>query len=499
MSMRITMIGTGYVGLVTGTCFADLGHDVICVDKDRGKIDGLHAGCMPIYEPGLEAMVARNVEAGRLRFSNDLAASVKRRDAVFIAVGTPTEPGSDRANLSYVVAAAEEIAVNIDQFTVVVTKSTVPVGTNRMVQEIVARSVPAGLTAAVASNPEFLREGSAIGDFMEPDRVVCGADNEQAMDVLRRIYAPLDQQGCRVLFTEIETAEVIKYAANAFLAVKISYINEIADLCEVVGADVERVATAIGMDHRIGAAFLRAGPGWGGSCFPKDTRALKAMAAEHVVPLRILEAAIEANARRRDVVLQKIEAACGGSVKGKRIAVFGLTFKGQTDDVRESPSIEVIRELAALGARVRAYDPAHPAEAGRMLPQLVMASRPVEAVRSADALVVLTDWKEFLECDLGELAAYMAQPILVDIRNLFNENEARMAGFGHYVRIGRRSTGRAGADQAHAAVPLAGWTSPRVVRRPDSAFTAGRADEAGKVWRDEEAVDPQQTISNTAS
>jgi UDPglucose 6-dehydrogenase len=274
---------------------------------------------------------------------------------------------------------------------------------------------------------------------MRPDRIVCGADSEQAIDTLTRIYTPLAQRGYRVLFTEIETAEVIKYAANAFLAVKISYINEIADLCEVVGADVDSVAAAIGMDRRIGPAFLRAGPGWGGSCFPKDTRALKAIADDHVVSLRIVDAAIEANMQRRDLILQKIEIACGGSVSGKRLAVFGLTFKGQTDDIRESPSIELIRELAERGARIRAYDPSHPADARRMLPGLVMTKTAVDAVRSGDGLIVLTDWKDFLKLDLGELAAYMANPVLIDIRNLFDEGVARMAGFDHYVRVGRRS------------------------------------------------------------
>jgi UDPglucose 6-dehydrogenase len=333
---------------------------------------------------------------------------------------------------------AEQIASNIDQFTVVVTKSTVPVGTNRQVQRIVEECLQAGQTAAVASNPEFLREGTAIDDFMHPDRIVFGTEDEQAATIMRRIYSPLEELGYKVLATEIETAEVIKYAANAFLAVKISYINEIADLCEVVGADVDRVAAGIGLDQRIGAAFLKAGPGWGGSCFPKDTRALKATAAEHVVPMRIVDAAIEANTQRKDAVLKKIEAACGGSVAGKRVAVFGLTFKGQTDDVRESPSIEVIRSLIERGANVRAYDPSYPAEASRLLPKVGIVANPVGAIKSADALVILTDWKHFIDYDLGELAAYMSDPVMVDLRNLFDEATVRSNGFRHYVRVGRK-------------------------------------------------------------
>lgn len=438
MNTRIAMVGTGYVGLVTGACLAHLGHDVVCIDNDTAKIAGLLVGHMPIYEPGLAELVAEGVAAGRLTFSNDLAASVKGRDAVFIAVGTPTRGDSEHADLRYVDAAAEQIASNVDQFTVVVTKSTVPVGTNRRVHDILMRTAADPSLLAVASNPEFLREGSAIDDFMHPDRVVYGVEHARAAEIMGKIYAPLEAQGHQVLATEIETAEVIKYAANAFLAVKISYINEIADLCEVAGADVERVAAAIGLDRRIGRAFLNAGPGWGGSCFPKDTRALKAIANDHQVPLRVVEAAIEANTRRKDSVLRKIETACGGSVAGKRLAVLGLTFKGQTDDIRESPAIDVIRELCARGARVRAYDPSHPDEALRVLPNLVMKPTAVDAVRDADALVVLTDWLAFADIDLGELAAHMADAVMVDLRNLYAEEVARQGGFRHYVRLGRK-------------------------------------------------------------
>ncbi|MEO7161110.1 MAG: UDP-glucose/GDP-mannose dehydrogenase family protein, partial [Polaromonas sp.] len=401
--------------------------------------NALNNGCIPIYEPGLDELVERNVKRGNLYFSTDLPASVSGREAVFIAVGTPSYPGTDRADLSYVQAAAEQIAASIDRFTVVVIKSTVPVGTNRWVQRVVKRCLPEGQAAAVASNPEFLREGSAIEDFMQPDRIVFGTEDEQAIGIMRRIYAPLEKQGYELLATEIETAELIKYAANAFLAIKISYINEIADLCERVGADVDHVATGIGLDHRIGSAFLKAGPGWGGSCFPKDTRALKATAAEHVVPMRIVDAAIEANTQRRESVLKKIEAACGGSVAGKRLAVFGLTFKGKTDDVRESPSIDMIQALFERGAKIHAYDPSHPAEAARLLPDLWMAYTAVDAVKSADALVVLTDWQNFIDCDLGELADYMSDPVMVDLRNLFEEHTVLSNGFRHYMRIGRKA------------------------------------------------------------
>lgn len=459
MTVRIAIVGTGYVGLVTGACLAELGHDVICIDTDARKIDGLNNGVIPIYEPGLDALVSRNVEQGRLHFSLDLAASVSEREAVFIAVGTPSHPGTDRADLRFVMGVAQEIAASVDRFTVIVTKSTVPVGTNRQVKQVAERHLRLGQTVAVASNPEFLREGSAIEDFLHPDRIVFGTENEAAAAVMRRIYAPLAQLGYEVLATEIETAEVIKYAANAFLAVKISYINEIADLCEVVGADVERVAAGIGLDRRIGAAFLKAGPGWGGSCFPKDTRALKATASEYVVPMRIVDAAIEANTQRKDAVVAKIEQACGGSVAGKRLAVFGLTFKGETDDVRESPSIDVIRALAERGAKIRAYDPSQPAEAARLLPMIGIASTPIGAIRSADAVVILTDWRHFVECDLGELAAHMSDPVMIDLRNLYEESWVRRNGFRHYVRVGRKS---ASVAQRQLSVQMVhrqiGWT-----------------------------------------
>ena len=491
MSVRIAIVGTGYVGLVSGTCLADLGHDVICIDNDELKIEALNSGRIPIYEPGLNELVSRNVKRGNLRFSVDLAGSVSGREAVFIAVGTPSRPGTDNADLRYVMAAAEQIASSIDQFTVVVIKSTVPVGTNRQVQRVVEHFLPEGQTAAVASNPEFLREGSAIDDFLHPDRIVFGTENEQAAAIMRRIYAPLESQNYDVLATEIETAELIKYAANAFLAVKISYINEIADLCEMVGADVERVAAGIGLDRRIGSAFLKAGPGWGGSCFPKDTRALKATAAERVVPMRIVDAAIEANTQRKDALLKKIEAACGGSVAGKRLAVFGLTFKGQTDDVRESPSIDMIRALAERGAKIHAYDPSQPAEASRLLPNLCIAATAIDAIKSADALVVLTDWQQFIDCDLGELAAYMADPVMIDLRNLFDEGTVRSNGFRHYVRIGRKTISplhahpglfaqrqRVAGPPAESDAPLVTWPMSDAQGNPDRPASIGESQAA---------------------
>jgi len=437
MSVRITVIGTGYVGLVTGACLAELGHDVICVDKEQAKIEGLTAGVMPIYEPGLDDLVLRNTKAGRLRFSLDVAASVKGRDAVFIAVGTPTDGPSGRADLRFVQAAAAEVASHVDGFTVIVTKSTVPVGTNRIVAAIAKKHADPAYTPAVASNPEFLREGAAISDFMEPDRIVIGAEDPRAIAVMKRIYDPFVGAGQKLMVTGIETAELIKYAANAFLAVKISFINEMADLCEELGADVEQVAAGIGSDARIGPAFLRVGPGWGGSCFPKDTKALQATAHDLGVPVRIVEAAVTANAERKKAMAERIAAACDGAVKGKRIAVLGLTFKGQTDDMRDSPSLDIVPALIARGAEVVAYDPSSPKEAARLLPEVTLAESAADAARGADALVVLAEWKVFRSLDLGRLARLMRHRALVDLRNLFTAAEAKAAGFDRYTSIGR--------------------------------------------------------------
>jgi UDPglucose 6-dehydrogenase len=461
MSLKVTIIGTGYVGLVTGACLAEIGHDVICVETDRRKIDVLLEGKIPIYEPGLDQIVMRNVALGRLRFSTDGAADVKGRDAVFLAVGTPSEKATGRADLRYVFAAAAEVARNIDRFTVLVTKSTVPVGTNRRIAAAVRDHVSGGARIAVASNPEFLREGAAVADFMEPDRVVVGSDDPDAVEVMRRLYAPL---GATFLKTALETAELIKYAANGFLAVKVSFINEVADLCEQVGADVGEVAHGIGLDKRIGAAFLRPGPGWGGSCLPKDTRAFRMAAQDAGVPVRIIEAAIESNETRKSGMARRIIRACGGSVAGKKVAVLGLTFKGQTDDMRESPSLAILPVLVDQGARVVAYDPSNPATAAELLPEVEMAASAREAAEGADILVVMTDWKIFAALDLSAIAAVMKRRIMFDFRNMFEPADVIAAGFAQYIPVGgaplaagRRREGadldviRGGPDGARAA------------------------------------------------
>lgn len=437
MKVRITMVGTGYVGLVSGACFAELGHDVICVDKDEQKIQMLLNGRMPIYEPGLDELVERNVAAGRLSFTTDVAASVKDREAVFIAVGTPTEAGSDRADLKYVYAAAAEIAAAATGFTVIVTKSTVPVGTNAQVYEIGQKNVSEGATIAVASNPEFLREGAAIKDFLEPDRVVIGVSDPVAHDVMERIYSPLLSGTVPFVVTGIQTAELIKYAANAFLAVKISFINEVANLCEAVNANVEEVGRGIGLDRRIGPAFLNTGPGWGGSCFPKDTRALLATAADAGVKSLIVSSAVDANNHRKADMVARIVRAAGGDVNGKRIGVLGLTFKGQTDDMRESTSLVVLPALQARGAEVVAFDPSQPHEAANLLPGVKLAGSPKEAADGADVLVVLTDWMVFKTYDYAEIAAVMKSPVLVDLRNLISPAEAKKSGFSQYISLGR--------------------------------------------------------------
>lgn len=447
MSMDITIIGTGYVGLVSGACLAALGHNVICVDKDQRKIDMLHDGDIPIYEPGLAELVQKNVRDGRLGFSLDVETSCKNRDAVFIAVGTPTKPGSETADLKYVRAAVQEVARVVTGFTVIVTKSTVPVGTNAEMYRVALQELSVNADIAVASNPEFLREGAAIDDFMQPDRIVIGSEDKRAARIMREIYAPLTEPmisggaGAPLLETGLETAELIKYAANAFLAVKISYINEIANLCERVGADVDQVADGMGMDARIGRAFLNAGPGWGGSCFPKDTRALAATADEHGAHVAIVNAAIAVNDERKDDMVNRVIAACGGSVRGKTIGVLGLTFKGQTDDMREATSLVVLPELVRLGARVKAYDPSmrmpghH--EAHELLPQITMSDTPMAAARLADVIVVMTDWQEFRTYDIAAMAAVMRSPTMVDLRNLFDGPAVIEAGFGSYQGLGR--------------------------------------------------------------
>ena len=433
--MRIAMIGTGYVGLVTGACFSEFGVEVVCVDKDEGKIARLKRGEIPIYEPGLDQLVANNVKAGRLFFTTDLEGAVPDADAVFIAVGTPSRRGDGHADLSYVFAAAEEIARAMNGYTVVVTKSTVPVGTGREVARRIRAVRPDG-DFDVVSNPEFLREGAAITDFMRPDRVVIGADSERAQTVMRELYRPLYLIETPMVFTSIETSELIKYAANTFLATKITFINEIADLCEKVGADVQDVARGIGLDGRIGRKFLHAGPGYGGSCFPKDTLALVRTAQEAGAPLRIVETVVEINDTRKKSMAQKIIAACGGSVTGKTIAVLGLTFKPNTDDMRDAPSLEIIPALQAAGAKVRAFDPEGMNEARKLLPDVEYADNAYTAMEGADALAIITEWNEFRALDLERVKSLLKAPVVIDLRNIYRPADMAAAGF-RYSGVGR--------------------------------------------------------------
>ncbi len=433
--MRVTMIGTGYVGLVSGACFADFGHDVVCVDKDGTKIDRLHQGIMPIFEPGLEDLVAANVKAGRLSFTTDLTEAVRKADAVFIAVGTPSRRGDGHADLSYVEAAAREIAEVMDGFTIIVTKSTVPVGTGDLVETIIRQTCPDG-DFAVVSNPEFLREGAAIGDFKRPDRVVVGTEDERAKQVIRELYRPLYLNETPILFTDRRTSELIKYVANAFLAVKIAYINEMADLCEKVGANVQEVARGIGLDNRIGKKFLNAGPGYGGSCFPKDTIALVKTAKDYGAPVTIVEATVAANKVRKLSMAARVIEACGGNVKGKTIGILGLAFKPNTDDMRDAPSLDIIPALLTAGARIQAYDPESMEDSKHILSSISYCEGPYEAARGADAIVVLTEWDQFRALDFDRIGQTMATKIIVDLRNIYNPNEIREGGF-QYVSIGR--------------------------------------------------------------
>lgn len=434
--MRVAMIGSGYVGLVSGACFADFGHTVTCVDKDAAKIDALMQGQIPIYEPGLDVLVNGNRFAGRLAFTTDLAAAVAEADAVFIAVGTPTRRGDGHADLSYVYSAAEEIAAAITGYTVVVTKSTVPVGTADEVEAIIRRVAP-DADFSVASNPEFLREGAAIDDFKRPDRVVVGAEDERARDVMRQLYRPLNLNETPILFTSRRTAELTKYAANAFLAMKITFINEMADICEKTGANVQDVARGIGLDRRIGSKFLHAGPGYGGSCFPKDTLALVRTAQQYQSPTRIIEAVVEVNSERKRRMVDKIERACDGSVKGKTVAVLGLTFKPETDDMRDAPSLDIVPALIERGAAVRAHDPQGMKEAKHLLPDsVVYCDTPYEAARNSDAVVIITEWNEYRALDLDRLAKTLRGAVMVDLRNIYDIAEVERAGFS-YTGIGR--------------------------------------------------------------
>ncbi len=433
--MRVTMIGAGYVGLVSGACFADFGHTVTCVDVDPGKIERLKNGVMPIFEPGLVELVASNVKEGRLFFTTDPRDAIRNADAVFIAVGTPSRRGDGHADLSYVYGAAKDIAEHMDGFTVVVTKSTVPVGTGDEVEEIIRRTNPKA-NFAVVSNPEFLREGAAINDFKRPDRVVVGTDNEEAREVMRQLYRPLFLNETPMLFTARRTSELIKYAANAFLAVKITFINEMADLCEKVGANVQDVSKGIGLDNRIGRKFLHAGPGYGGSCFPKDTLALTKTANDYGSPVRIVDTVVEVNNARKKAMAQRVIKAMGGSVKGKTIGVLGLAFKPKTDDMRDAPSLDIIPALQAAGARIKAYDPESMHEAGKLLTEVVFANGPYHAIDGADAMVLITEWDQFRALDLDRVKKLLKTPVVVDLRNVYQPSDMARRGFT-YSSVGR--------------------------------------------------------------
>ncbi|MCR8825356.1 UDP-glucose dehydrogenase family protein [Pseudosulfitobacter koreensis] len=438
--MKIAMIGTGYVGLVSGVCFSDFGHDVVCVDKDPKKIEMLERGEVPIYEPGLDDLMAKNVAAGRLSFTGDLKSAVDGAEAVFIAVGTPTRRGDGHADLTYVMAAAAEIADALTGYAVIVTKSTVPVGTNRQVKQVVQRAKP-DADFDVASNPEFLREGAAIDDFMRPDRVVVGVQNERAGEVMNQIYRPLYLRDFPIMTTDLESAEMIKYAANAFLATKITFINEIAALCERTGADVKIVSQGMGLDGRIGNKFLHAGPGYGGSCFPKDTQALARMGQDHSIPMQLTETVIKVNDEIKRRMIDKVVDICGGKVNGKIITVLGVTFKPNTDDMRDSPSLTIVPALVGGGARVRVVDPQGRREGEALLPGVNWFEDVYKATQNADAVVILTEWNEFRALDLKRIAKRMATPVMADLRNVYSQKDAKRAGFEAYISIGRTDYG----------------------------------------------------------
>ncbi len=434
--MKIAMIGSGYVGLVSGVCLSDFGHAVTCIDKDPDKIAQLKRGEIPIYEPGLDLLLKKNVDAGRLFFTEDLASAVAEADAVFIAVGTPTRRGDGHADLTYVYAAAKEIAQSLQGYTVVVTKSTVPVGTNAEVGRIVAETNP-DADFDVASNPEFLREGSAIEDFMKPDRVIVGVREPRAQAVMEEVYRPLYLREFPIVTTDVESAEMIKYAANAFLATKITFINEIAMLCERVGADIKQVSRGVGLDGRIGNKFLHAGPGYGGSCFPKDTSALARIGQDHGVPMRITETVMAVNDTVKRRMIDKILEMCDDSVNGKTIAVLGVTFKPNTDDMRDAPSLTIVPALVGGGATVRVVDPQGKREGEKLLPGVTWEEDPYKAADGADAIVLLTEWNEFRALDLGRMAGAMKSPRMADLRNVYGPEDAEAAGFETYVSTGR--------------------------------------------------------------
>ncbi len=433
--MRVTMIGTGYVGLVSGACFADFGHVVTCVDKDASKIARLQKGEIPIFEPGLDDLVKDNVEQGRLFFTTDPSHAIREADAVFIAVGTPSRRGDGHADLSYVYAAAQEIAGLMDGYTVVVTKSTVPVGTGDEVEAIIRKGRP-DADFTVVSNPEFLREGAAINDFKRPDRVVVGTTDERARERMSELYRPLFLNETPIIFTERRTSELIKYAANAFLAMKITFINEVADLCEAVDANVQEVARGIGLDNRIGRKFLNAGPGYGGSCFPKDTLALMKTARDSDAPIELIETTVRVNSARKQKMAQKILDTLDGNVKGKTIAVLGLTFKPNTDDMRDAPALDIVATLQAEGAKVRAFDPEGMKEAKHLLKDVAFASGPYDCVQGADAVVIITEWDQFRALDLDRVKDALKSPIVIDLRNIYRPHEMEAKGF-KYVSVGR--------------------------------------------------------------
>jgi len=442
--MRVTMIGTGYVGLVSGACFSDFGHTVTCIDKDAAKIETLRQGGIPIYEPGLSALVAANVAAGRLHFETDARAAIRDSDVVFIAVGTPSRRGDGHADLSYVYAAAEEIATMIEGFTVVVTKSTVPVGTGDEVEAVIRRANP-DADVAVVSNPEFLREGAAIEDFKRPDRVVIGIEDDRALTPMKELYRPLYLNETPVVFTQRRTSELIKYAANAYLATKITFINEMADLCEAVGADVQQVAKGIGLDKRIGGKFLNAGPGYGGSCFPKDTLALTKTATDAGAPLDIVQSVVDVNAARKRAMAPRIVSAMGGDVRGRTVALLGLAFKPNTDDMRDAPSLDIVPGLIEAGATVRAYDPEAMNEARKLLTGPVWCADAYDAIEGADAVVIVTEWDQFRALDLERVKGLMKTPLIVDLRNVYDAGTMAAYGFGY------SSIGRAGLPVPEAA------------------------------------------------
>ena len=464
--MRIAMIGTGYVGLVSGACIADFGHQVICVDKDNAKISALNSGEIPIYEPGLKDIVQSNVGQGRLLFTTALSDALSGVDAVFIAVGTPSRRGDGHADLSYVYEATREIAAALTDFTVIITKSTVPVGTGDEIERII-RELRPDIDVAVVSNPEFLREGAAIHDFKHPDRIVIGTDDERAKRVLTEIYRPLYLNQAPIFYTGRRTAELIKYAANAFLATKITFINEIADLCEKLGADVQEVAHGIGLDKRIGPKFLHAGPGFGGSCFPKDVRALIKTAQDHEVPMRILEAAETVNDARKRAMARKVSSVFAGVLRGKTVAILGLTFKPNTDDMREAPSIPLITALQDMGAKVRVYDPVGMEQAKPVLADVTYYEGPYDCVEEADAAVIVTEWEQFRALDLERLRNLMACPVIVDLRNIYCPGDMKKHGFA-YASIGRAPT----FQPANVAIPGLSRSSSRTTVAPDDRAMA---------------------------